>query len=68
LLTQPTDTGPREVIEESAQDRFVNSRSFSKKPGKAKKWSIEDTERFYDVSIYPTSLVCDRIKADNLSG
>jgi hypothetical protein len=56
------------VIEESAQDRFVNSRSFSKKPGKAKKWSIEDTERFYDVSIYPTSLVCDRIKADNLSG
>ena len=36
-------------MEESAQDRFVNSRSFSKKPGKAKKWSLDETERFYDV-------------------
>ncbi|GAA5944091.1 transcription factor TFIIIB subunit BDP1 [Sporobolomyces koalae] len=46
--SKPTDTGPREVIEESAQDRFVNSRSFSKKPGKAKKWTAEETDRFYD--------------------
>ncbi|GAA5962216.1 hypothetical protein JCM3765_003903 [Sporobolomyces pararoseus] len=46
--SKPTDTGPREVIEESAQDRFVNSRSFSKKPGKSRKWTTDDTERFYD--------------------
>ncbi|BGP24050.1 transcription initiation factor TFIIIB, Bdp1 subunit [Rhodotorula toruloides] len=41
------DQGPREVIEESARDRFVNSRSYSKRK-QGGRWSKEETELFYD--------------------
>ncbi|KWU47432.1 hypothetical protein RHOSPDRAFT_30857 [Rhodotorula sp. JG-1b] len=37
----------REVVEESAQDRFVNSSTYSKRKGGAR-WSKEETEMFYD--------------------
>lgn len=44
----------REVVEESAQDRFVNSASYGKKKGAAR-WSAEETELFYDVRGNPPS-------------
>ncbi|GAA5861097.1 hypothetical protein JCM3774_002189 [Rhodotorula dairenensis] len=37
----------REVIEESAQDRFVNSSTYGKRKG-GTRWSKEETELFYD--------------------
>uniref|UniRef100_A0A0K3CBH1 BY PROTMAP: gi/342321017/gb/EGU12955.1/ Proteophosphoglycan ppg4 [Rhodotorula glutinis ATCC 204091] n=2 Tax=Rhodotorula toruloides TaxID=5286 RepID=A0A0K3CBH1_RHOTO len=41
------DQGPREVIEESARDRFVNSSTYSKRK-QGGRWSKEETELFYD--------------------
>lgn len=43
--------GPREVIEESASDRMVNSASWRKKKRTAT-WTIEETNYFYEVSLY----------------
>ncbi|GAA6055902.1 hypothetical protein JCM3770_002352 [Rhodotorula araucariae] len=39
--------GPREVIEESAQDRFVNSNSYGKRKTVAR-WTKVETEIFFD--------------------
>lgn len=45
------------MVEESAQDRFVNSSTYSKRKGGAR-WSKEETEMFYDVrTTSPLSLL-----------
>ncbi|GJN89526.1 hypothetical protein Rhopal_002513-T1 [Rhodotorula paludigena] len=41
------DLGPREIVEESMHDRFVNSNSYSKRRI-AGRWNKEETERFFD--------------------
>lgn len=53
-LQQAQQIMDREVVEESAQDRFVNSASYGKKKGAAR-WSAEETELFYDVRGNPPS-------------
>lgn len=40
--------GPREVIEESAKDRMINSSTWGKMR-RTEKWSQQETDRFYDV-------------------
>lgn len=50
LDAQMGHIGPREVIEETARDRMVNSATWSKQ-GRTDKWTAEETEFFYDVSI-----------------
>lgn len=45
---QDEHLGPREVIEESAQDRFVNSNSYGKRKTAAR-WTKVETEMFFDV-------------------
>lgn len=48
--------GAREVIEESASDRFVNSATWGKKK-RTEKWSDDETERFFDVGSLFLSLL-----------
>ena len=45
---QDEHLGPREVIEESAQDRFVNSNTYGKRKTAAR-WTKVETEMFFDV-------------------
>lgn len=44
--------GQREVIEESARDRFVNSASWGKVK-RTEKWTADETTLFYDVCPSP---------------
>jgi transcription factor TFIIIB component B'' len=44
--------GPREVIEESAKDRMVNSATWGKAK-RTEKWTSQETEDFYDVRVLP---------------
>ncbi|KAL1919252.1 uncharacterized protein VTP21DRAFT_1944 [Calcarisporiella thermophila] len=53
-ITRPTNTGPMELVEESDQNRFVNSLTYSKYK-RVEKWTKEDHEKFYQgLSMFGT--------------